>query len=65
MWLAIVEKIWKYRNGVIFKQKKVDLDEIFGLAQVTAWGWMKHKIPSVNFSYSDWVFSPLSCSKSL
>jgi len=53
MWLAIVEEIWKHRNGVI---RKVDPDEIFGLTQVTVWVWMKHKIPSVNFSYSDWVF---------
>jgi len=38
MWLAIVEEIWKHRNGVIFKQRKVDPDEIFGLAQVLGFG---------------------------
>jgi len=24
MWLAITEKVWKPRNEVIFKQRKVD-----------------------------------------
>jgi len=36
MWLAIIGEIWKQRNGVIFKQYKVDPIEIFGLAQVNA-----------------------------
>jgi len=53
-WLPIVGEIWKHRNGVIFNQRKVYPEEIFDLAQVTTWAWMKHKIPSVKFSYSDW-----------
>jgi len=53
MWLVIVGKIWKHRNGAIFKQRKVDLEDIFSLAQVTTWAWIKHKIFSVKFSYSD------------
>jgi len=24
------------------------------MAQVSAWTWMKHKLPNVTFSYSDW-----------
>jgi len=65
MWLAIIGEIWKHRNGVIFKHRKVDPEEIFALAQVTAWVWMKHKSPSVMFSYSDWILSPYVCLKSL
>ena len=65
MLLAIREEIWKHRNRVIFKQRKVYPDGIFGLAQVIDWVWMKHKIPSVKFSYSDFVLSPFSCLKSL
>jgi len=34
MWLAIVGEIWRHRNEVIFKQKKVDTEEIFSFAQV-------------------------------
>jgi len=65
MGLAIVGKLWRHRNEVIFKQKKVDTEEIFSLAQVNAWAWLKHKIPSVKFSYSDWNFAPIVCLKSL
>jgi len=65
MWLAIIGEIWKHRNRVVFKQRKVDSIEIFGLAQVTTWVWMKHKIQSVQFSYSDWYLSPYVCLKSL
>jgi len=36
MWLAIVGEIWRHWNEVIFKQKKVDSEEIFSLAQVNA-----------------------------
>ena len=65
MWLAIIGEIWKHMNRVIFKQSKVDPTEIFALAQVMAWVWMKHKIPSVKFSYSDWCLSPYTCLKTL
>jgi len=65
MWLAIIRKIWKHRNGVIFNHKKVDPIEIFDQAQVTAWVWMKHKIPTVKSSYSDWYISPYTCLKFL
>lgn len=65
MWLAIIDEIWKQRNGIIFKHGTVDPIEIFGLAQVTTWVWMKHKIPSVEFSYSEWCLSPCICLKSL
>jgi len=65
MWLTIVGEIWRHRNEVIFKQKKVDTEEISSLAQVNAWTWLKHKIHSVKFSYSDWYFAPIVCLKSL
>jgi len=37
MWLAIIGEIWNHRNGVIFKQRKVDLIEIFSHARMVAW----------------------------
>jgi len=49
----------------MFSQRLVDSEEIFSLAQVIAWVWMKHKISSVKFSYSDWYFSPYACLKYL
>jgi len=63
MWLAIIGEIWKHRNGIIFNHRKVDPREIFDQAQVAAWVWMKHKIPAMTFSYSDWYLSPHTCLK--
>jgi len=37
MWVAIVGEIWKHRNGVIFKQGKVDSEEIFCMVQMHAY----------------------------
>jgi len=65
MWLTIIGEIWKHRNGVIFKQSKIDLIEIFSLAQVTVYVWMKHKISSVKFLYNDWCLSSYTCLKYL
>jgi len=65
MWLATIGEIWNHRNGVIFKQRKVDPIEIFSHAQMVAWVWMKHKIPTTSFSYSDWILSPFTCLKSM
>jgi len=53
MWLAIIGEIWKHKNGVIFMHRRVDPIEFFDHAQVLAWVWMKYKISSVKFSYSD------------
>ena len=61
MWVSVMWCIWKHRNRVLFNQGKVDAEEIFTLAQVQSWVWMKHKERKVNFSYSEWVLSPLTC----
>ena len=61
MWLAIIWEIWKHRNIVIFKQRKVDPKEIFCMTRVSAWTWMKHKLPNVTFSYSVWYQCPIQC----
>jgi len=63
MWASVVWSIWKHRNRVIFNQGKIDVEEIFTLAQVQSWVWMKHKERKVNFSYSEWILSPLTCIK--
>ena len=53
MWIAVLWSIWNRRNGVVFKERKVDAEEIFSLAQLQAWTWMRRKIKSFDFSFSD------------
>ena len=61
LWVSIVWSIWKHRNRVTFIQAKVDAEEIFTMAQVQSWVWMKHKDKKVTFSFSYWILSPLTC----
>jgi len=61
LWVLVVWSIWKHKNRVIFNQAKLDVEEIFTLAQVQSWVWMKHKERKVTFSFPDWILSPLTC----
>ena len=61
LWVSIVWCIWKHRNRVIFNQAKIDAEEIFTMAQVQSWVWLKHKEKRVLFSFSDWILSPVTC----
>jgi len=61
MWLAIVWGIWNHRNKVIFRNAKVDAEEVFMLAQTRVWAWIKNKYSMATFSYSDWCLCPITC----
>ena len=37
MWVAVIRNIWNYRNNFIFRHCKIDVEEVFTLAQVTVW----------------------------
>jgi len=57
LWVSVVWCIWKFRNKVTFNHAK----EIFTMAQVQSWVWMKHKVRKVKFFFSDWMLFPLTC----
>jgi len=65
VWVAIVRAIQIHINNIIFKQKKVDVVEIFSVAQLNACLWVKNKISTVRFSYSDWYWCPFECLKTM
>ena len=65
LWISIIWNIWNHRNKIVFKQGKVDPEEIFTLSQLNAWTWMKYKVPNVHFSYNDWNLCPIECIKSI
>jgi len=64
MWMTIVTKIWNHRNKIVFKEGVVDVVEVFSLAQLKVWSWVKHKMSRMRFSYSNWYFSPVKCLES-
>jgi len=63
MWVATIWSIWNQRNNIIFRNAKVDVEEMFSLAQVKTWVWIIKKYPRASFSYSDWCLCPTTCLK--
>jgi len=64
MWVVIVSEIWDQRNKMVFKGGVVDAEEIFTLAQLKGWLWLKYK-SKTSLSYLDWHFSPVKCLQTL
>jgi len=65
VWVAILWGIWIHRNNYIFRNSKIDSEEVFTLVQIKSWAWITSKYPKAFFSYSDWYLSPITCLKSM
>ena len=65
MWVAIVRCIWEKRNSVIFKQGVPDAEEIFQMAQLHTWFWLKHRMCSFSYAFSNWHLNPSQCLQSV
>jgi len=65
MWVAVVTKIWKHKNKVVFRGGVVDEVEFFCLAQLKSWEWFKHRMSRIILFYSDWDFAPVKCLQSV
>jgi len=59
--MTIIWGIWSHRNGVIFKNAIIHMEELFMLAQTKSCVKITDKYPSATFSYSDWCLSPITC----
>jgi len=57
MRVVIIWGIWNQRNKSIFRQGKIDCEEIWCITQLSTWTWMKNKKPGVMFSYLEWCLS--------
>jgi len=64
IWAAIVRSIWEHRNSVVFKQRIVDVEEVFQKAQLKSWLWMKHKVQRFDYFFVDWILNPMPCIES-
>lgn len=65
VWATVVWCIWEQRNHIIFRQGVVDVEEIFLMTQLKFWQWLKHKVGSFDYSFSNWNLYPFLCLKSL
>jgi len=64
VWAAIVWSIWDQRNRIIFKQDSVDTEQIFHMAQLKTWLWLRYRMKSFSYSFFDWLLNPILCIKS-
>ena len=60
IWAAIVRCIWDQRNFILFNQGVVDVEEIYQMAQLKVWLWLKYRTRLFDFTYADWILF-LSC----
>ncbi|ESW13382.1 hypothetical protein PHAVU_008G191100 [Phaseolus vulgaris] len=59
-------KCWGvFGNKVVFENGRVDLVEVFTVAQRKTWSWVTVKEKSAAFSYSDWCLDPICCMRYL
>jgi len=61
VWAAVVRCLWEQRNIIVFKQGVVYEEEIFHLAQIKAWLWMKYRMHSFNYTLAEWHLNPIQC----
>jgi len=50
-------------NKVIFRQGKIDEEEIIFMAHLKGWVWLKHKNHEFICRYFDWYLCPIQCLK--
>jgi len=63
VWLTVILQIWKYRNDIIFKNRKCNIVEVFARMQSISWTIIREKYKNVHFSY--WVLESLVCMQTL
>jgi len=61
IWVGVVSEIWRHRNNVIFNRGKVDVLEVFALAQVKVWAWLDSKSRFSMFFFANWCLDPMVC----
>jgi len=65
IWAAIVRSIWDQRNSIVFNQGVADADEIFQMAQLKVWLWLKYRSNALGYSFAYWILNPVLCINSI
>lgn len=54
MWMIRIKSIWEHRNSIKFRNRRRNDEEIFEIARLKAWTWLRNKISKTIISYSNW-----------
>lgn len=49
--MTIVGSVWKHKNNIIFRNKKIDAKKSFTIVQLKIWTYIIHKYPRVKFIF--------------
>lgn len=61
VWLAVIWQVWLARNGKFFQDSQFEPADVFDLARLRAWEWLKIKNRSFVHSPYEWLNEPLHC----
>jgi len=65
VWITVVGELWNHKNKSIFRNGMIDHIEIFTMAQLKVWSWIKFEARGVSFSYSNWCLESLVCMRNV
>lgn len=61
VWFAIIWVIWNHCNGLLFKDKKVDIGEMVEQVKLKTWLWISALCPRFGYPFSLWFSNPAGC----
>jgi hypothetical protein len=61
IWNAFMWVLWSTRNGVIFNNDVVLVDEVADKIKRLSWKWYVGRVAKGSFLLYEWEWSPLDC----
>jgi hypothetical protein len=61
IWNAFMWVIWSVRNGVIFNNDTVFVEEVADRIKMLSWKWYIGRVAKGPFLLYEWEWSPLEC----
>lgn len=61
VWFAIIWVIWNHCNGLLFKDRKVDIGEMVEQIKLKTWMWITAKSSKFGYPVSLWFANPRGC----
>ncbi|XP_058742452.1 uncharacterized protein LOC131614937 [Vicia villosa] len=60
VWLATCWCLWNARNGIIFNNETLDIDEILFKIKMLTWWWLQIGLNRLNCNFYEWFKNPLN-----
>lgn len=61
VWFATIWVIWNQRNGLLFKEKKVEVREMLEQIKLKSWLWTTARCAQFSYPFSIWYSNTAGC----